>query len=331
MLAIVLKENGVLKQEEVSTPIVSPNQVLVKVQYAALNHRDEWIRKGQYAKIQLPAILGSDGSGVVVTVANQEDAHWLHQQVIINPNQNWGTNPKAQQKEYNILGMPSQGTLAEYIAVPTDRIHHIPKHLSMEQAAALPLAGLTAYNACFNKAKIQTGNNVFISGVGGGVAQFAFQFAVAVGANVYVSSSKEQVIQQCIDRGAKGGINYNNKEQYKDVFKQTGGFDVVIDAACGNGMNDLLALLKPCGRYVFYGATRGLPENLNMRAIFWNHLQLLGSTMGSDQDFEQMLQFVANYQISPIIDKIINFTDAEQAFDRMHNGNQFGKIIVKVN
>lgn len=329
MQALVLNTNS-FQLEEVTIPTLAEHQALVKVHYAALNHRDQWIREGQYAKIQLPAILGSDGCGEVTEVFNEEDKKWIGKDVIINPNINWGNDTHFQTKDYQILGMPSQGTLAEYIVVNVNRLHEKPAYLRNEQAAALPLAGLTAYNALFNKAKVERGMNVLISGVGGGVAQFAFLFANAVGANVYVTSSKESVLETCKKLGAKDGVKYTEENAIKNLAKSVGGFDIIIDSACGDGMNELIATLKSNGKFVFYGATRGLPKELNMRAIFWNHLQLLGSTMGSDDDFHKMTTFCEQHKIQPIIDKVFDFNEAVTAFDRMKNGDQFGKIIVKI-
>ncbi|MFN8266741.1 MAG: zinc-binding dehydrogenase [Chitinophagales bacterium] len=330
MKALVLREDS-FQLETIEKPTLQPQQALIKIFYAALNHRDQWIREGQYAKIQLPAVLGSDGCGEVVEVADTENNKWLGKTVLINPNIDWGNNPNAQSKEFQILGMPSFGTLAEYVAVDIDRLIEKPTYLSNEQAAGLPLGGLTAFNALFNKGKVEKGMNVLISGVGGGVAQFAFLFAVAVGANVYVSSGKQAVIDTCKSLGAKEGVNYKEANAIKNLGKAVGGFDVIIDSACGDGMNELLGTLKPCGKFVFYGATRGLPKDLNMRQIFWNHLQVLGSTMGSDIDFGKMIQFCAQHQLHPILDTIVDFENSVAAFDRMKEGAQFGKIIVKIN
>lgn len=329
MQALVLKQDT-FQVEEVEKPILKEKQALVKIHFAALNHRDEWIRQGQYAKIQLPAIPGSDGCGVVEQVSNDDDKHWLGKEVIINPNIHWGSDTRFQSKEYQILGMPAQGTLAQYIVVDADRLQEKPAHLTMEQAAALPLAGLTAYNALFNKGKVQAGMNVLISGVGGGVAQFAFLFAKAAGANVYVTSSKADVLNTCKELGAKGGADYTKEGDIKNMAKSAGGFDIIVDSACGDGMNELIACLKPAGRFVFYGATRGLPANLNMRQIFWNHLQLMGSTMGSDEDFDDMLRFCISHKIIPILDKTFKLKNAVAAFDRMKEGGQFGKIIISI-
>jgi NADPH:quinone reductase-like Zn-dependent oxidoreductase len=329
MKALVLRQDS-FKVEDIDRPSIQKGQALVRIRYAALNHRDQWIRIGQYAKIQLPAILGSDGCGIVEEVAAKEDRHWIGKEVVINPNIHWGPDHRFQSKDYQILGMPAQGTLAEHVAVNTDRLHAKPAYLAMQDAAALPLAGLTAYNAVFNKGKVQAGMNVLISGVGGGVAQFAFLFAKAVGAHTYVTSSKRDVIEHCKRLGAKDGLKYTEKDAIKKFSKSIGGFDVIIDSACGDGMNELIASLKPGGRFVFYGATRGLPHELNMRQVFWNHLQLLGSTMGSDEDFFRMLDFCSEHSIQPIVDKVFTLDHAVDAFDRMQMSEQFGKILVKI-
>jgi zinc-binding alcohol dehydrogenase/oxidoreductase len=329
MKALVLKQDhfGI---EDIPIPDLHAGQALVKLQFASLNHRDQWIRIGQYAKIQLPAILGSDGCGVVEKSGDGVDRSWIGKTVILNPNINWGPNNRYQQKDYQILGMPAQGTLAEYIVVPADRLLEKPAYLSAEQAAALPLAGMTAYNALFNKGRAVKDMDILISGVGGGVAQFAFLFAVAIGARVYVTSSKDPVINTCMQLGGKGGCDYRNKEDLKNMAKAIGGFDLIIDSACGDGMNDLISTLKPGGKFVFYGATRGLPKELNMRPVFWNHLQILGSTMGSDEDFRNMADFCTEHRIQPILDKTFDLENGAAAFDRMQDGEQFGKIIIKI-
>ena len=330
MKALVIKENS-FQIENVVTPECGEGEVLVKIKYAALNHRDEWIRKGQYAKIQYPVIPGSDGMGEVVATGGLEGEGLIGKNVVINPNIEWGNNPDFQDMStYEILGMPSQGTIAEFIKVPIGRLHSLPEHLSETEGAALPLAGLTAYNALFNKGALKSGQNVLISGVGGGVAQLAFQYALAEGANVWVTSSKEEVLEKCVEMGASGRANYHRPDFHKQISKESGGIDLIIDSACGDGMNNLLSTLKPRGKYVFYGATKGIPSNLNLSMVFWKHLCIQGSTMGSDDDFNHMLEFVEKKEIHPLIDKIYNLDDAVEAFDRMAAGFQFGKIVIKV-
>lgn len=330
MRALVLRENS-FQIEEVDTPVCNEREVLVHLKYAALNHRDEWIRQGQYAKIQYPSILGSDGMGEVVATGGVAGEGLIGKDVIINPNIEWGEHARHQDmRNYQILGMPSQGTIAEFIKVSVDRLVEKPAHLSDAEAAALPLAGLTAYNALINKGEVNKEKTVLISGVGGGVAQFAFQFAMAAGAKVWVTSSKEEVLAKCIEMGASGRANYHRPEAFKQIKSESGGIDVIIDSAGGDGMNDLLSTLNPSGKYIFYGATRGIPSNLNLRMIFWKHLSILGSTMGSDEDFRKMIAFVEEHKVHPIIDKVFSFENAVEAFDRMKAGFQFGKILVEI-
>ncbi|MCO5229991.1 MAG: zinc-binding dehydrogenase [Chitinophagales bacterium] len=328
MKALIINEQG-LQVAEIQQPIVESGKALIKILASALNRRDQWIREGLYPKIELPVVPGSDGCGVVIEVGNELDQSWVGERIIINPNNNWGENPKVQNKDYHILGMPTQGTLAEYIVVPVDRLVKAPEFLSNEEAAALPLGGLTAYNAIVNKGELAVGKKVLISGVGGGVAQFAFQFAIAAKAQVWVTSGKEDVIKKCIALGAQGGVSYKDAKEIKSLGKSVGGFDIIIDSAGGDGINPLLEALAPGGKYVLYGATKGLPSTLNLRNIFWNQLSLMGSTMGSDQDFSEMVDFVKKHKIHPIIDTVFALEEGVQAFDHMKSGNHFGKIVVK--
>ncbi len=328
MKALIINEQG-LQLQEVEKPVAITGYAVIKISAAALNRRDQWIREGLYPKIQLPVLPGSDGCGIVTEVGDESAKQWIGKRVVINPNNDWGDNPKVQKREYHILGMPTKGTLAEYVAVPIDRLMEAPAHLSDEEAAALPLGGVTAYNAIVNKGELQAGQKVLISGVGGGVAQFAFQFAIAAGADVWVTTSKEDVQNKCIELGAKGGVSYRDPNNIKSLAKSTGGFDIIIDSAGGDGINTLLEALAPGGKLVLYGATKGLPSSLNLRNLFWNQLSLMGSTMGSDEDFENMIQFVEKHKIKPIIDQVFSLDNGVQAFDHMKAENHFGKIVVR--
>ncbi|MBO3696885.1 zinc-binding dehydrogenase [Roseivirga sp. E12] len=313
---------------DVPKPTFQAGQVLVRIKAAALNRRDQWIRQGMYPNIQFGTVLGSDGAGVVEAIGESVSENLVGKEVIINPNVNWGKDPKAQAADYSVLGMPSNGTFAEYIVVEADRLQNKPDHLNWTEAAALPLAGLTAFRALFHHGAASTGKNVLISGVGGGVAQFAFQFAVAAGCNVYVTSGSEEKMQKCLSMGAKGAYSYREEAWFTKAQKETGGFDVVIDSAGGNQINDFIKIMKPAGRIVFYGATNGTPEKLDMFRMFWNQITLQGSTMGNDQEFEDMVTFVNQHQIKPIVDSVRPFEQAISAFDEMKAGKQFGKLVV---
>lgn len=329
MKALQLQESSELAIVDVDTPVPGEGQLLIRIGAAALNKRDQFICQGKYPGIRLPCILGSDGAGTVEKVGPGADASWNGKAVVINPNIGWGDNPDVQQKGYAILGMPTDGTMAEYIAVDADRVHEAPGHLSVEQTAALPLGGLTAYRACFRHGKITAGENVLISGFGGGVAQFAFQFALASGANVFVTSGSKEKIDQALSMGASGGYNYREKDWHKNLWKTRGGFDVVIDSAGGDQINQFIQIMRPGGRIVFYGATNGLPSSLDLYRMFWNQLTLQGSTMGNDEEFRKMIRLVGDKKIVPVIDSVRPFEEGLEAFRDMENNRKSGKLILK--
>lgn len=329
MKALVLTQPHTLEIIDKPTPSPQEGEALIRLRAAALNHRDQWIREGLYAGIKTGVTLGSDGAGVVEAVGGGEQ-EWIGKEVIINPNRNWGEDAAAQSTHYNILGMPSDGTFAEYLVVPLDRLHPKPKHMSWAEAAAVPLGGLTAYRALFRQGGIQKGEQVLINGIGGGVAQWACLFALAAGARVWVSSSSEEKIAEAVKRGAVGGYNYRQEGWAKTAKKEEGGFDLIIDSAGGNALNDLLDAVKPGGAIVFYGATTGVPDKLNLRKIFWSQIRLQGSTMGTDQEFEEMVAFIEEHQIHPIMEEPMPFAQIMRAFDMMKEGQQFGKLAVEM-
>jgi len=330
MKSIVLNNELDAKIQFIDSPLPSANQeeVVVKIKAAALNHRDEWSRKGLYPNLKNGVILGSDGAGVVESVGADPHSYWIGKEVIINPAINWGTSQLAQSKDFEILGMPRNGTLAEYVSVPADRLHEKPAHLSWAEAGALPLAGLTAYRALVYQGQVKAGDKVLVTGIGGGVAQFAAQFALALGAEVYVSSSSDAKSAKALEMGISGVFNYKLETWPQEALEKTGGFDLIIDGAAGDTLNNLIAVAKPGGKIVFYGATMGNPGKLEARKIFWNQLKIMGSTMGSDQDFKEMLELVSAKKVRPVIDQVFPLHHAVEAFDRMKAGAQFGKIVL---
>jgi len=330
MKALILSGPGTIEFKEVPTPTPGNGQALIKMKATALNRRDDWIREGKYPNIRFGVIMGSDGSGIVEAVGNEADHPWVGQEVVINPNIDWGPDLDVQSGKYTILGMPVDGTFAEYAVVPIDRLHHKPFHLDFLQASALPMGGLTAFRALFRKGELKGGQNVLISGFGGGVAQFAFLFAKAAGANVYVTSGSTDKLEKALKLGAKGAYNYKKESTYPDLWKTKGGFDLVIDSAGGDQINNFIKILKPKGRIVFYGATNGLPAKLDMYRMFWNQLSLLGSTMGNDHEFSEMLSFVSKHQIRPLIDSIRPFSKIADSFPDITKPNKVGKIVFQI-
>ncbi len=321
---------GTIELRERPVPVPTPGKALVKIKAASLNRRDEWIREGKYPNIKVGVTMGSDGAGVVEAVGDEKDQPWVGQEVVINPNIDWGPDPEVQSGKYTILGMPIDGTFAEYALVNVDRLQHKPFHLDFLQAATLPLGALTAFRALFRRGGLRAGHNILISGFGGGVAQFAFLFAQAAGAHVYVTSGSDEKVEKAMKMGAKGAYNYKKESNYTDLWKTKGGFDVVIDSAGGDQINNFIKVLRPHGRIVFYGATNGLPGKVDLYRMFWNQLSLVGTTMGNDHEFNEMLAFVSKHQIRPMVDSIRPFDRIVESFPDITRSNKVGKIVFQI-
>lgn len=331
MKGIVLNRQLDSKIEFVTVPdpVLKSGEALIRIKSASLNHRDEWCRQGLYPNLSDGVVLGSDGAGVVEKVSDESNESWIGKEVIINPAMFWGADQRAQSKDFQILGMPRNGTFAEYIAIPVDRLHEKPSHLTWEEAAALPLAGVTAFRALIYHGQAKAGDQVLVTGIGGGVAQFAAQYAKAIGAKLAVSSSRSSKLEKAKISGADFGFNYLESDWIEKALSATDGFDVIIDGASGDSINQLINVCKSGGRIVIYGATMGLPSKLEARKVYWNQLKIMGSTMGSDLDFQSMISFVKEKQIRPAIDQVFTFDNAVKAFDLMKAGDQFGKIVLK--
>ena len=248
----------------------------------------------------------------------------------MNPNIDWGHDPEVQSKNYTILGMPVNGTFTEYMLIEVDRLHHKPFHMDFLQASTLPLGGLTAYRALFRRGGLREGNNVLISGFGGGVAQFAFLFAQAAGAHVYITSGSDEKVEKALKMGAKGAFNYKKQSNFEGLWKTKGGFDLIIDSAGGDQLNSYIKILRPHGRIVFYGATNGLPSKIDLYRMFWNQLTLQGTTMGNDTEFNEMLSFVGKHQIRPVVDSIRPFSKIATSFADITKPNKVGKIVFQI-
>lgn len=321
--------NAPLIVKEVETPVPTDNQVLIRLAYSSLNHRDVWIQKGSYAGSKAGLILGSDGFGTVVGTGRNVDPAWTGKAVIINPSHDWGDNPAAFGDEFKILGNPEPGTFAEYITVDAKYVHEKPTHLTDIEASALPLAGITTYRALFTRAALQAGEQILITGIGAGTALLALQYSIAAGAKVYVTSGSQDKIEKAKALGAIEGFNYKEENWFLKAKEMTGGFDVVLDSASGKGFGNLIETAKPGGRIVFFGGTDGPIGNIIPSKVYWRNLSLLGTTMGTLQEFRDMLAFTAEHHIKPIVDKVYpTLSDAQLAFDYMHEGRQFGKIVL---
>jgi len=335
MEAVVLRELGEpekLQLETLPDPSFGPEEVLIRLKAAALNHRDVWIRTGRYAGIKLPVILGSDGAGEILETGSQVDRALQGRHVVIYPAMNWGSDSRAPGPHFKILGLPDNGTYAEFTAVPATQVFAKPESLSFEEAAALPLGLLTAYRALMTRAQLQPGETCLITGIGGGVSSFGLQLALAIGARVLVTSSSDAKLEQAKKLGALGGANYRTQDWGKEILElcKGQGLQVVIDSAGGETFATVLDLVSPGGRVVTYGATTGPAGQLEVRRIFWKQLNVLGSTMGTAQEFKSALKFYEENRLRPVIDKVFPLSEASEAHRHMEAGGQFGKIVLKM-
>ncbi len=308
-----------LDYQEISESRPNKGEGIVTLYAAALNHRDVFMTQGLYSGIKFPAILGSDGAG-----------EWRGKRVVIYPAFHWGDSPNYQSKNFRVLGMPDDGTFAEQICLPRKNIFPAPEHLTWEQAAALPLAGLTAWRTLFSRCQLKKGEKILISGIGGGVALTALQLAVAAGAEVFVTSSSAEKIEKAIKLGAKSGANYRDEGWDKRMKQEVGGFDVIVDSAAGDGFAVFPGLCNPGGRIGVYGGSLGKINGFSMQPVFWKQLSILGTTMGSPREFKAMLAFVEKHQIVPVVDSVFPLSEGNAAFEKMEKGAQFGKIVLRI-
>ncbi|MBK9108189.1 MAG: zinc-binding dehydrogenase [Saprospiraceae bacterium] len=321
MKAIQLKELGSAPLlVDLPEPIEKEGFVKLNVSHSALNHRDVWIMKGQYAGLKYPIIPGSDASGY----ANES-------RKIINPGFYWGTDQKAQAKTFQILGLPEDGSFAEMVSVPESNLHMAPTHLDDAEAASIGLAGVTAYRALKVRCNPQPGERLLVTGIGGGVALFILQLATELGLETFVTSSDQIKIKKAKALGAAEGVLYTEEDWDQKLLSiNPNGFDLIVDAYAGNSVNKLMKLVNPGGRICFYGGTGGKIQDLIPQQLFWKQISLLGSTMGSPLDFQEFLNWVHEKKMVPIVDSVYDLTNADLAFHRMSNREQFGKIVLRI-
>src|SRR5918992_1304924 len=303
MKAMVLHELGgpdQLSYEDVPEPEPGPGETVVRLRAAAL-------ARGE----------GADGPDEGT-------------EVVINPALYWGDDPRKPGKEYRILGLPDDGTFAQFVKVPAENVFPKPSHLSHEEAAALPLGALTAYRALVTRGGVQEGETVVVPGCGSGVATFVVQIAAALGARVIVTSGSDEKIKAAKELGAEGGVNYNAEDWSRELKGMAGGVDLSLDHVGGEAFNALVSLAKPGGRIVAVGATAGpTPKAMTIR-IALKHLDVLGTAMGTNEEFGAMLDLYAEHGLRPTINETFPLEETAAAMKYMEEGTGIGKIVLDV-
>jgi zinc-binding alcohol dehydrogenase/oxidoreductase len=332
MKAIVLRQLGGPEQlhlEEIPTPEPGPGEVLVALKAAALNRRDILIRSWPHMVDMMPFIPGSDGAGVIAATGTGVNHLKEGDEVVIYPSLWWGIFESHPSENFQILGGPTNGTYAQFIRIPAENVFPKPAHLSFEEAAAFPLVTLTAWRALISKAQVKPGERVLIPGAGSGVATFALQIARLAGAQIYVTSHSDQKLQRAMDLGADGAVNYTQPDWPDEIRRiSQGGFEVVIDSVGAATFNPALDLLVPGGRMITFGSTSGTDASLEIRQLYRKQISLMGTTMGSPQEFAQVLTAVNSGKIKPVIDSTFPLGEASAAHRRLEDQEQFGKVIL---
>ncbi|MGH2695089.1 MAG: zinc-binding dehydrogenase [Actinomycetota bacterium] len=324
---------------DIDEPRAGPGEVVVRLGAGALNHLDLWTLEGAVkAEHHFPHTLGADGAGVVESVGEAVRGVRPDTHVVIDPAMSCGACEFCRAGEQSLcttfamLGEHLPGTLAEKVVVPVENVYPIPGHLSMQEAAALGTTFITAYRMLFTRGRLAPGEWVLITGIGGGLALSALQLARPVAGRIYVTSSSDAKIKKAIDLGADAGIDYSDEDVGKAVRALTSkrGVDLVIDSAGGATLDASMRALRKGGRLVSAGATAGAKAEIDVRRLFWNQLELIGSTMGSVHDTSDMLRMVAGTGLRPIIDRTFPLHDARAALDYLASGEHFGKIVVEI-
>lgn len=332
--------------EKITIPDPKPtdNQTVISLTAAALNHRDLFIRQHLYPGTTFGVPLLADGVGIVSSTGSSASAKkWLHKRVILNPGTGWATNPEGPEnpRGYAIMGgtkANAAGTLADVITLDEGELEECPEHLSDEEAAAIPLTGLTAWRAFFVKSgNAVAGRNILVTGIGGGVALMVLLYGVAQGCNVYVTSGNKEKIDKAVGLGAKGGVIYKEKGWEKNLQtmlpKDRPFLDAIIDGAGGDVVQKGSRLLKTGGIISIYGMTVSPKMDFLMSAVLRN-IEVRGSTMGSRKEFADMVQFVREKKLKPVVSRSVDGLDIDKIdglFEDMKNASQFGKLVVTLN
>jgi NADPH:quinone reductase-like Zn-dependent oxidoreductase len=342
--ALTLSGHGGLEKLEVRDDLPlpelrSPDDVRIRVRYAALNHLDLFVGRGlPGVTLTPPWIVASDACGTVDAVGPSVTNVTPGDLAVVNPGLSDGTCVFCQAGEqslclkYRILGEHVPGTAAEYIVVPAANVRAIPGGIDPAAAAAFPLATLTAWRMVHTRARVRPGERVLIWGIGGGVAIAALQICKQVGAEVWVTSSSEWKLQRARELGADHTLDSNGDDVAGTIRRATGkaGVDVVIDNVGRATWSRSLLALGRQGRLVTCGATSGPLVETDVRRLFWNQWTIMGSTMGNEEEFDAIIRELRMERLMPPVDKVFPLADGRAAYERLSAAEQFGKVVLSL-
>ncbi|MDT7605287.1 MAG: hypothetical protein QOF61_3284 [Acidobacteriota bacterium] len=340
MKAVIFKQHGgaeVLEYTDAPDPTIRANEVLVEVRACALNHLDVWARGGVPGiEIKLPHILGNDIAGVVREVGEVVDWVRVGDEVLLQPGVSCGHCVECLSGRdnlcpaYDILGYRRDGGYAELVAAPAVNVIPKPKNLSFEEAAALPLVTLTAWHMLVTRAQLQPGEDVLVHAAGSGVGSIAIQIAKLRGARVIATASSDEKLEKARELGADEVVNYSRDDWAREVRRLTNkkGVEVVFEHTGAQTWAGSIASLARNGRLVTCGATSGYDARTDLRQLFYRHLSVLGSFMGSKSELLQAMKFVERGQISAVIDRTLPLAEARRAHELMQDRAQFGKLVL---
>lgn len=314
---------GVAGMSVTDLPPPSPaaGEVRVALAAAGLNRHELFLidRRGEGSA---PLVIGADGVGTIDRVGAGVDGTLCGRSVLINPCLGWPRTDEVPEVP-EVLGGPRPGTFAEYVCVPERNVHPVPAHLSVHEAAALGLAGLTAYRGLFSRARLRDGEHVVITGISGGVAPIALAMAVAAGAEVTVTSRSRASADRALALGATHAVVGN--DSFDSALSRPA--DVVFDGVGAAAFPAAVRALRPGGRLVTFGATTGAEVPVSLREVFFRQIEIIGTSMGSEEEFAEMLDFVVRHSIRPVVDSVRPLTDAPAALAEMAHAAGFGKIV----
>jgi zinc-binding alcohol dehydrogenase/oxidoreductase len=308
----------------------APGEVVIDLRAAALNRRDWWIWTAP-GHCPLPVTLGSDGAGVVGAIGDDVSGLAPGDEVVFDPTLNWGQSEECPTPDFEILGVPKDGTFAERVAVPAENVAPKPARLSWEEAAAVNLGGLTAWRAGVTCARAGPGRALLVNGAGSGVSTFAVQIAVALGARVFVTSSSERKLELARALGAQAGVSYRDDDWPQRLRELAGGgLDAAIDSFGGPSWEGSLRALRRGGTLVSFGDTSGPESTLTTAEVYWHWRRVLGTTMGSPREYRALLAHVEKASWRPVIDSAFPLERIDEAARRLISNERFGKVVLRI-